>query len=92
LPEPGLKLRPLAPHLMRNLWTTKTTERIDCSQAIELFRYNGAKHKTTKPNLRATLFQQSSFFGNIVTCMDNHIWQFFIFTGVGFTALSMAKT
>ena len=36
--------------------------------------------------MRATHFQQILFFCNIFTFMDDFIWQFLIFTGVGFTA------
>ena len=35
---------------------------------------------------RATHFQQIHFFCNIFTRMENFIWQFLIFMGVGFTA------
>ena len=37
LPEPGLKPGPLAPKRMRYHCTTKQTESIDCSPAIEMF-------------------------------------------------------
>jgi len=33
----------------------------DCRQAIKLFRRNGSTRKKTKPNLRATHFQQIHF-------------------------------
>ena len=38
------------------------------------------------------LFQQSRYFCYILTCMDNYIWQFLIFTGVGFTAEEWLKS
>ena len=37
-------------------------------------------------NLRARHNKQIHFFCNIFTCMNNYIWQFLVFTGVGFAA------
>jgi len=33
------------------------------------------------------IFNKYIFFCIIFTCMDNYIWQFLIFTGVGFAAI-----
>ena len=63
--------------LMLYLSVTNTTELKDCSQAIQLLQCSN--HKQTKPNLLAKCFQQSRFMHNILTCMDNYIWQFLVF-------------
>jgi len=64
-------------HTKRMLYhcTTESTESMYCSQAIDCL---DAMDRTTH-------FQQTHFFCNIFTCMYYYIWQFLIFTGVGFT-------
>jgi len=56
----------LQPKRMRYHCTTESTDSIDCSQAILLFRRNGSKRKQTKPKLRARHFQQIHFFCHIL--------------------------
>jgi len=41
---------------------------------------------------RVSLLQNKVVFPKIWTCMNNYIWQFLIFTEVGFTALVRLKS
>jgi len=60
---------------------------------IELFNGFDAMGRNVNKQRRIciTHFLQIHFFCNIITFMDNYIWQFLIFTGVGFTSYIWLK-
>ena len=69
--------------------TTSPQSQLRISIVVKLFNcFDAMGRNVNKQNrMWATYFQQIHFFCNILTCMNNFIWQFLIFTGVGFTAL-----
>ena len=91
LPGPGFEPR-TSP---TSVWcvTSRQPRQLNLSSKVKLINcFNSmGQNKQTKPNLRATLFQQSRYFSNILTCNDNFIGQFLIFMEVCITAQAWLK-
>jgi len=76
----------LHPKRMRYHCTTDSTENL--SIVVKLFNCFDAMGRNVNKQSRICgphIFNKC-IFCNILTCMNNHIWQFLILTGVGFTA------
>jgi len=72
---------------MRYLWTTELTKSIDCCQANCLTLAVSTQWVEMQLNICGPhIFNKLFFVCNSSTYMNNYIWQFPIFTGVGFTA------
>jgi len=77
------------PKRMRYLCTTESTESNDCYTVVKLINSFEAMVRNVNKQNRIWgqhIFNKFIFFSNTFTCMDNYIWQFLIFTGVGFAA------
>jgi len=71
----------LHPKRMRYHCTTESTDGIDCSKVILLFRRNGSKRKKKQSEICGPdIFNKCIFFCNIFTYKNSYIWQFLIFT------------
>ena len=71
------------PRRMHYLCTTESTERNDCSQAIQLFDAMCRKVIKQGRICGQHIFNKFMSFCIIFICMDNYIWRFLIFTEVG---------
>jgi len=69
--------------------TTAPPSHLSASTVVKLFNCLDAMGLNVKKQSRICgphIFNEFICFCNICTCMINYIWQFLIFTGVGFTA------
>jgi len=81
----------LHPKRMRYQSTTELTDSINCSQAIYLLDAMGRNVNKQSQICAPDIFNKCIFFCNSFTCKNNYIWQFLIFTGVGFASYILLK-
>jgi len=65
--------------------TSHTVDILYISIKVKIFNCFNVNGRN-KARFAGNFFKKLVFVCNILTCMNNYIWQFFMFTGVGFTA------